>query len=390
MRIATLGLVVLVAGCLDRNPVFMQPPATATDTEAATTTTMSPPPTTGAPDDTGPGPSSDPPTATDGGDETSDTDGATTTAPPPDTDSSEGPPPPSDCGNGEVEPGEQCDDGNPDDLDGCTNACVKQECGDGVKTANEMCDDGNQVDEDDCLGTCVLAKCGDGVVHALKEDCEDGNMDPTDACVMCKDAACGDGVVQAGKEDCDDGNLLDGDGCDATCSPSLLIVFVTSQIFPADLEGLFGADAKCNMAAGIGGLPGQYRAWLSTELPANMSAAERIAHAPGYRYVLPDKATVVAADWDALVSGNLQNAIAMTESQGPLPNATTVCGSKSVWTNTTADGGKYQPPGDCNGWNMAGGNAVMGLRDQTGTKWSEGCGPTSCTGQAPLYCVQEP
>jgi cysteine-rich repeat protein len=30
------------------------------------------------------------------------------------------------CGNGKVDPGEQCDDGNHNDLDGCSNACLSQ------------------------------------------------------------------------------------------------------------------------------------------------------------------------------------------------------------------------------------------------------------------------
>ena len=59
--------------------------------------------------------------------------------------------------------------------------------------------------------------CGDGTVDA-GEDCDDGNQDDTDACTSsCKSAKCGDGIVQAGVEQCDDGNMVDNDGCTNTC-----------------------------------------------------------------------------------------------------------------------------------------------------------------------------
>ena len=36
------------------------------------------------------------------------------------------------CGNGSVEVGEQCDDGNDTNTDECTNGCEVGVCGDGV------------------------------------------------------------------------------------------------------------------------------------------------------------------------------------------------------------------------------------------------------------------
>src|SRR5262245_22524726 len=36
------------------------------------------------------------------------------------------------CGDGMVDMGEECDDGNPDDTDACTNACLNAICGDGI------------------------------------------------------------------------------------------------------------------------------------------------------------------------------------------------------------------------------------------------------------------
>ncbi|WP_373047753.1 DUF4215 domain-containing protein [Vulgatibacter sp.] len=122
------------------------------------------------------------------------------------------------CGNGAVESGETCDDGNNNDNDGCTNACEPARCGDGiVEDGEEACDDGNADNSDGCLNTCEVAVCGDGFVHEGVEGCDDGNDDDTDACLStCVLASCGDGVVQEG-EACDDGNDDETDGCLSTC-----------------------------------------------------------------------------------------------------------------------------------------------------------------------------
>ena len=126
---------------------------------------------------------------------------------------------PSMCGDGYVQPGEACDDGNTDDNDACTGTCALPTCGDGVLQDGEDCDDGNQNDNDDCLTTCVAASCGDGVVETGVEECDDGNGVNTDACLnACTAAVCGDSVIQAGVEACDDGNTDETDGCKSDCS----------------------------------------------------------------------------------------------------------------------------------------------------------------------------
>ena len=75
------------------------------------------------------------------------------------------PPPPGPvCGNGIVESGEQCDDGNTVDGDGCSSTCtieappVGPVCGDGEIGPGEECDDGalNGTAGDDCSSTCQL------------------------------------------------------------------------------------------------------------------------------------------------------------------------------------------------------------------------------------------
>jgi len=75
----------------------------------------------------------------------------------------EAPPPPPEpvCGNGIVEEGEQCDDGDDDDHDACGNDCTlcpatEPGCGNGVVEPGEECDDGNTNDSDGCSNTCHI------------------------------------------------------------------------------------------------------------------------------------------------------------------------------------------------------------------------------------------
>lgn len=119
------------------------------------------------------------------------------------------------CGNGVVDPGELCDDGNNISDDGCVAGCVPAECGDGfIYVGVETCDDGNLSDTDTCLNGCMLPTCGDGFVQEGVEGCDDQNDDNTDACIdTCFLASCGDGHVFAVGEECDDANEIDGDGC---------------------------------------------------------------------------------------------------------------------------------------------------------------------------------
>ncbi len=120
------------------------------------------------------------------------------------------------CGNGILDKGEQCDDGNAVGGDGCSSQCIIESnyvclvagqacvstvrCGDGRISGSEQCDDGNTISGDGCSSTCQL---------------EPGWTCPVVA-AACVAAACGDGIL-AGTEQCDDGNTLSGDGCSATC-----------------------------------------------------------------------------------------------------------------------------------------------------------------------------
>ena len=167
---------------------------------------------TGAPADTSTGePTPDTSSGSSSSSTTStDTSTGTTT---PDTSSTTSAPP--QCGDGELDPDEQCDDGpNNSDQAACKLDCTPQACGDGQLGPGELCDDGNLEDTDACTAACSFATCGDGLVHTDVEACDDGNDDDLDACtVACTFNVCGDGLVHTGIEACDDAQPT------ATCDP---------------------------------------------------------------------------------------------------------------------------------------------------------------------------
>jgi fibro-slime domain-containing protein len=130
------------------------------------------------------------------------------------------------CGDGEVAPGEECDDGaeNTGDYNHCSPSCtLGPRCGDGIKQAEygEACDDINDGSYGNCAPDCQLGpRCGDGVVQPEFEACDDGINDGgygecSPGCVL--GPICGDGKLQAEYEICDDGNNVDKDGCSAAC-----------------------------------------------------------------------------------------------------------------------------------------------------------------------------
>jgi cysteine-rich repeat protein len=128
------------------------------------------------------------------------------------------------CGNGIVEPGEFCDDGNTLDGDGCSATC-RAGCGDGLlqPTQGEYCDFG--IPNSGCSEDC-LRGCGDGALQpGLGEVCDDGNLNSGDGCSAdCQSReVCGNGIRDFGEEcdgepycdpDCRDMRtaLPDGDG----------------------------------------------------------------------------------------------------------------------------------------------------------------------------------
>jgi cysteine-rich repeat protein len=135
------------------------------------------------------------------------------------------------CGNGSLDPGEQCDEGaaNSDTApDGCRLDCRKAYCGDGVTEIGEECDDGNLEQTDACLTGCMLNLCGDGHVKESEDgtapagQCDDGNTDSGDGCrgdCLQDETLCGNGLLDPGEE-CDEGGEASdtiANRCRTTC-----------------------------------------------------------------------------------------------------------------------------------------------------------------------------
>ncbi|HJQ85522.1 MAG TPA: DUF4215 domain-containing protein [Candidatus Binatia bacterium] len=117
------------------------------------------------------------------------------------------------CGNGVVDPGEACDDGDRQNGDGCDVNCTPTGCGNGIRTGDEECDDGN-------------ATSGDGCSSECEREC-DGD---------CPTPVCGDGVLAPGEE-CDDGNTTAGDGCSALCRRECTTIEECDDGDPCTIDG---------------------------------------------------------------------------------------------------------------------------------------------------------
>ncbi len=96
---------------------------------------------------------------------------------------------------------------------------VLQRCGDGVLDPGEACDDGNTASGDCCSSFCEIEPAGTACRPATSacdavERCDGASATcPADASV------CGNGTVEtACGEECDDGNAVNGDGCSSTCT----------------------------------------------------------------------------------------------------------------------------------------------------------------------------
>ncbi|MFC1682039.1 PQQ-binding-like beta-propeller repeat protein [Nanoarchaeota archaeon] len=179
------------------------------------------------------------------------------------------------CGNGDLETGEECDDNNLIDGDGCSAECVNEICGDSIlqEGLDEECDNGEENNNwGECNENCQLTFCGDDFLQFLNgqgeiEICDDGLLNGvecipeySETCEYCSEICepieltgdycgdeivqeesgeecdngndnddnsecksdcslniCGDDFIYEGVEECDDGNLENNDGCDEDC-----------------------------------------------------------------------------------------------------------------------------------------------------------------------------
>jgi hypothetical protein len=170
-------------------------------------------------------------------------------------------------------------------------------------------------------------------------------------------------------------------------------VFVTSTLYTGNLGGLAGADAKCQERARVGGLSGEFKAWLSDSA---ISSASRLKHANA-PYVLVD-GTVLAKDWAELTSGELRVPIQFTELvQWPVRTPSPPgCAEYMVWTNTKEDGTIASKDRSCSNWTDGSSppspdkGAVWGQAERE-DRWSSQCNTeyAGCNGSYPLFCIEQ-
>jgi hypothetical protein len=211
---------------------------------------------------------------------------------------------------------------------------------------------GNELDID-CAGSCGVNTCNVG------QACDDNTQ--------CKSQMCA--------------------GTNVCISPKR--VFLTSGMFTgAQINGLTGADAKCQTEANAAQLGGMYKAWLSDITGSPSTRFTRSLIAP---YVRTD-GLVLGQNWDDFTDGTLGGPInrnAMNQAQAGAP----VCDTNGVWvvTNTQPDGRISSDTLSCNNWTANTGGSAWGRQDQSTSGWTSNCsgGADFCNKPANFYCVEQ-
>jgi hypothetical protein len=314
------------------------------------------------------------------------------------------------CGDGAVNGDEACDDGlqNSDEyspephcnaecsgegpacgdgvcqadvegVDNCPEDCTPV-CGNGNPEPGEDCDDGDgmPLDSAACNADCTVVECGDEYVNsAAGETCDDGNSDDTDTCPStCTAAFCGDNFVQAGVEACDDGDDINDNACGVDCVLPRQ-VFVSSLTKQGKLAGLGGADVFCGTLSEGAGLSSDFRAWLSD---ASEGPADRFDVDFTGAYKLVDGTVVASNGWVGLTTGPLVNPIGLNEDGVPVVG--------TAWTNTLPDGTPASNQ-DCSGWTAASGTSSVGVTTATDMEWTNLGGGQLCNVPMRLYCFED-
>jgi len=161
------------------------------------------------------------------------------------------------CGNGIIDPGEECDDGNTRNNDACVLGCRKATCGDGyIEHGVEQCEPPNTAKCNAMCRRILVPGCGNGQLDP-GEECDDGNGSSADDCTTsCTVARCGDGWVHnAGTgpfEECDDGNLQSGDGCSSTCTLECGNGVIDGACARGNIGASCSTDAECDITGGDG------------------------------------------------------------------------------------------------------------------------------------------
>jgi len=236
--------------------------------------------------------------------------------------------PASSCGNFIPEAGEMCDDG-PSGSATCTANCELKTGKGGEIVAENFCGDGKR-------------RIIDG------EQCDDGNADNTDSCTQyCRFAACGDGYTQPSNgEQCDDGNKNDSDSCNNSCQrPNNETTTTTDDGGSSSSTSSSSTEGSCDNPtwafAGVtdpssytsnGATPPLWCAWLKN--------TQGITH----QYWTGSNSWCLDGQWQSTLCGFEDPSSSSSSSSSYWSSSS----SSSYWSSSSSSGRSIQPTGvDC-------------------------------------------
>lgn len=201
--------------------------------------------------------------------------------------------------------------------------------------------------------------------------------------IICNECILGDLALQADGFDsfsqCSKFNLCNGNGL---CTLHAKRMFISSEVYDGNLNGLSGADQICQSLADSSNLTGSWKAWLSDSI---VSATDRLTHS-NYPYILVDLDTRISDNWTNLLSINHYAPINKTENGGIVP-------SSLVWSNSDVNGLLIETnyKNTCNDWtkNIKSRLGVYGQSSLFSTVDWTNSSLTACNNLLRLYCIEQ-
>ena len=192
---------------------------------------------------------------------------------------------------------------------------VSASCGNRVVDDGEECDDGDRADGDGCDGTCAV----------------EAGWTCTGEPSMC--VKCGNGALETG-EDCDDGNNDDGDGCSKDCKIEGSCAGPIAIPLKADKDGLVGSVTSMTSKEDVGQVD-------AADCGGAMvgAGADRI-----FEFELPDAADLdvsVGSNFDAVVRLTTTPCDLTTELPGSCADQGAVAEEEHIHVDSVAAGKYY-------------------------------------------------